>query len=155
MSYPTPQILWIWWDNCFIASCYVTWHHWAWNWNIILGYLRRRKVIPWVLKSREFSPADGRGVREIQIIVTTVVLKLERVLVLSHFSHVQLFMTLQTIALQASLSMGIVQARILEWVAMPSSRGSSQPRDWTQVSHIAGGFFTIWATREAQEYWSR
>ena len=37
-----------------------------------------------------------------------------------------------------------------EWVAMPSSRGSSQPRDRTQVSHIAGGFFTIWGTREAQ-----
>ena len=35
---------------------------------------------------------------------------------------------------------GILQARILERVAMPSSRGSSQPRDWTQVSHIAGGF---------------
>ena len=41
------------------------------------------------------------------------------------------------------------QARILEWVAMPSSRGSSQPRDQTQVSHIAGRFFTSWATREA------
>ena len=36
--------------------------------------------------------------------------------------------------------------------AMSSSRGSSQPRGWTQVSHIAGRFFTIWATREAQEY---
>ena len=36
----------------------------------------------------------------------------------------------------------ILQARILEWVAMPSSRGSSQPRDWTLVSHIAGRFFT-------------
>ena len=47
---------------------------------------------------------------------------------------------------------GILQARILEWVAFPFSRGSSQPRDRTQVSHIAGGFFTIWATREAQEY---
>ena len=46
--------------------------------------------------------------------------------------------------------MGILQAKILEWVAMPSSRGSSQPRDQTQVSHIAGGFFTIWATREAK-----
>ena len=44
---------------------------------------------------------------------------------------------------------GILQARILEWVAFPFSRGSSQPRDWTQVSHIAGGFFTSWATREA------
>ena len=46
----------------------------------------------------------------------------------------------------------ILQARILEWVAMPSSRRSSQPRDWTQVSHIAGGFFIVWATWEAQEY---
>ena len=36
---------------------------------------------------------------------------------------------------------GILQARILEWVAFPFSRGSSQPRDWTQVSRIAGGFF--------------
>ena len=37
---------------------------------------------------------------------------------------------------------GILQARILEWVAFPFSRGSFQPRDWTQVSRIAGGFFT-------------
>ena len=80
---------------------------------------------------------------------------------------------------------GILQARILEWVAFPFSRGSSQPRSPTlqtdslpaepqgkpkntevgslsllqqifptQVSCIAGGFFTSWATREAQEYWS-
>ena len=41
---------------------------------------------------------------------------------------------------------GILQARTLEWVAVPFSRGSSQPRDGTQVSHIAGGFFTSWAT---------
>ena len=51
-------------------------------------------------------------------------------------------------------SMEILQARILEWVAFPFSRGSSQPRDQTQVSCIAGRLFTIWATREAQEYWS-
>ena len=47
---------------------------------------------------------------------------------------------------------GILQARILEWVAFPFSRGSFQPRDQTQVSQIADGFFTSWATREAQEY---
>ena len=41
----------------------------------------------------------------------------------------------------------ILQARILEWVAFPFSRGSSHPRDWTQVSPIAGRFFTSWATR--------
>ena len=39
---------------------------------------------------------------------------------------------------------GILQARILKWVAFPFSRGSSQPRDWTQVSCFAGGFFTSW-----------
>ena len=39
---------------------------------------------------------------------------------------------------------GILQVRILEWVAIPFSRGSSQPRDWTWVSHIVGRFFTIW-----------
>ena len=65
---------------------------------------------------------------------------------------------------------GILQARVLEWVASLFSRGSSQPRDQTQVSCIAGGssqprvqtqvsciaggFFTSWATKEAQEYWS-
>ena len=54
--------------------------------------------------------------------------------------------TPRTAAHQAPLSLGILQASILEWVAMPSSRGSSWPRDRTQVSHIAGGFFTIWAT---------
>ena len=43
---------------------------------------------------------------------------------------------------------GILQARILEWVAIPFSRGSFRPRDQTLVSHIAGRFFTIWATRE-------
>ena len=48
---------------------------------------------------------------------------------------------------------GILQARILEQVAFPFSRGSSQPRDQTQVSHIAGRFFTSLARREAQEYW--
>ena len=64
-------------------------------------------------------------------------------------SHVRLTATPWTIGRQASLSMGISQARILDWVAMPSSRGSSQSRVQTQVSRIAGGFFTVWATREA------
>ena len=48
-----------------------------------------------------------------------------------------------TVARQATLSMEILQARILVWVAMPSSWGSSQPRGRTQVSHIAGRFFTV------------
>ena len=68
--------------------------------------------------------------------------------------RVWLFATPGSVAHQVPLSMGILQARILEWVAMPSSRDSSQPRDQPQVSCIAGGFFTMWATREAPEYWS-
>ena len=44
---------------------------------------------------------------------------------------------------------GILQARILEWVAFTLSRGCSQNRDWIQVVCIAGRFFTSWATREA------
>ena len=48
---------------------------------------------------------------------------------------------------------GILQARILDWVAISSFKGSSQHRDWTQVSHIAGGFFTIWATGEVHLFY--
>ena len=91
-------------------------------------------------------------------------LKQSCVCVLSCLSHVWLFATLQTVACQVSLSMGfsrkeycsglacphpgdcsppgssvhgILQARILQWVAMPSSRGSSKPRDWTCISYIS------------------
>ena len=46
----------------------------------------------------------------------------------------------------------ILQARILEWVAISISRGSSRPRDWTQVSHVAGRRFNLCATREALKY---
>ena len=47
---------------------------------------------------------------------------------------------------------GHFQARILEWVATPLSKGSSQPGDRTGVSRIAGAFFTFWATREVRDY---
>ena len=56
---------------------------------------------------------------------------------LSHFSCVQLIVTLWTVACQAPLSLGILQARMLEWVAMPSSRESSWPRDRTHASYIS------------------
>ena len=55
-----------------------------------------------------------------------------------------------TVAHQAPLSIRVLRARILEWVAMSSSRVYSQPRGRTQVSHIAGRI----ATREVREYWS-
>ena len=51
-------------------------------------------------------------------------------------------------SLPGSSVRGIFQARVLEWVAVSFSRRSSQPRDRTQVSRIAGRRFTIWATRE-------
>ena len=57
-----------------------------------------------------------------------------------------------TLARQGLLSLGILQAKILEWVAMPSPRGSSQPRGWIQVSHIAGESFTILATWETHMF---
>ena len=44
---------------------------------------------------------------------------------------------------------GVLLARILEWVAIPFSRRSSRPKDWTQVSHIAGRVFTVWTTRKS------
>ena len=49
---------------------------------------------------------------------------------------------------------GIFQARVLEWVAISFSRGSSWPRDRTQVSHTVGRRYTIWATREVLPLWS-
>ena len=52
-------------------------------------------------------------------------------------------------SLPGSFVHGILQARILEWIALPFSRWSSQPRDQTQLSCIAGRLFTIWATKEA------
>ena len=64
--------------------------------------------------------------------------------VLCHFSRVQLLVDPVDCSPPGSSVHGILQARILEWVAMPSSRRSSQPRDRTQVSCIsciAGGFF--------------
>ena len=66
----------------------------------------------------------------------------------------QLFATPWVVACQAPLSMGILQARILEWVVISFSKGLSQTRDQTQVSHVAVRFFTIWASREAHwSYW--
>ena len=62
--------------------------------------------------------------------------------VLSHFSHVRLCNSMDCSPPGSSVH-GIFQARILEWVAMPSSRGSSWPRNQTHISCIAGRFFTV------------
>ena len=69
------------------------------------------------------------------------------VCVYQSLSCVQLFVTPTVCSLAGSWVHGILQARILEWVAIPSSRACSWSRDWTQVSCIAGRFFTMWASR--------
>ena len=62
-------------------------------------------------------------------------------------SHVRLFATPWTVAYR-----GIFQAIVLEWIAISFSRGSFQPRDWTQVSLIVDRRFTVWATREVHQH---
>ena len=64
-------------------------------------------------------------------------------------SRVRLFTTPWTTGLPGSSVHGNLQTRILEWVPIFFYRGSSRPRNWTQVSCIVGRFFTVWATREA------
>ena len=66
--------------------------------------------------------------------------------VLSRFSGVRLFVTLWTCSLLGSSVYGILQATILEWVAISLSRGSSRPRGGTRVSRMSRRFFTVWAT---------
>ena len=67
-------------------------------------------------------------------------------------SHVWLFATpCMDCSLPGSSVQGIFQARILEWAAISFSRGSSQPRNRTQVSRTVGRRFTIWASREVKE----
>ena len=73
------------------------------------------------------------------------------------FVHGKLFQLCPTLcdptdcSLPGSSVRGILQARILEWVAMPFPRGSSWPMDWTQVSCSAGRFFTVWVTHMTQQ----
>ena len=67
-------------------------------------------------------------------------------------SCVQLFATSWTVAYQAPPMGFSRQEWILQWVAITFSRGSSPPRDRTQVSLIVGRYFTIWATREVFDY---
>ena len=67
-------------------------------------------------------------------------------------SHVRFFVTPMNCSPPDTSVHGIHQARILEWVAISFSRGSSQFRDWTWVSCIGDRFFTIWATRQAKSY---
>ena len=64
-------------------------------------------------------------------------------------SCVQLFFNPMDCSPSGSSFHGILQVRILQWVAFPFSRGSSQPREWTWVSGVTRNLFIIWATRKA------
>ena len=78
------------------------------------------------------------------------------VCVLSHFSRVRLCDPMDCSPPSSSVC-GIFQTRILQWVVMPSSRGSSQPKDWTCGSCIAGRFFTTesWRKSTMEYYWAK
>ena len=103
--------------------------------------ISQSRILEWVAIS--FSrgsswPRDGTCISCIsrQILTTETPVK-PYACIPSHFSHVWLFATLWTIAGQAPLFTRILQATTLEWVAMPSSRGSSWPRDRTHVSYVS------------------
>ena len=80
---------------------------------------------------------------EIQPLIMCIKVKVKCLLL----SHVWLGKPMNC-SLPGSSVHGILQAKILKWLAIPFSRGSSRPRDWTQFSCIAGRFFTAWDTRK-------
>ena len=128
-------------------------HRWGRGWEIIIsscfyGAARQVHQCCNCLKSL------GSGLGLLQLVIKSQIsnikhLKVRWILKSESCSVVSNSMTPRTVTVH-----GILQARILEWVAFPFFRGSNRPRDQTQVSRIAGRFFTSWATREAQEYWS-
>ena len=98
---------------------------------------KRRTVLTSRCRSPSACPPAGSWVRPDSEIKTLQSCSVPA-FVLSRFSRVQLCAALWTVAgLPGSFVPGILQARILEWVAMPSSRGSSQPRDRTQISYLS------------------
>ena len=133
---------------------------WVTNWKIIIWQITHRTF----LKLRSSSPPWGSGVRKRSPQSTWFWSTGGLIIGTPHeqgkWSEVKVaqscpnFCDHMNSSLPVSSVYGTLQARILEWVAFPSSRGSSQPREWAQVSCIAGRFFTVWATRKAQEYWS-
>ena len=128
---------------------------------------RRREFDPWVGKiawrkgwqpTPIFLPGKFHGQRTWWATVHEVTKSWTR---LSHWAHVHVYISV--LVAQSCLTLcdtldyspqdysihRILQARMMEWVAISFSKGSSQTRVWTSVSCIAGRFFTIWVTREA------
>ena len=99
-------------------------------------------------KAEEDATGEGNSMKFLSNILCSIELNFElRELELESL-YVKLFESgnesSSVFATPWTVVLGILQARILKWVAFPFSRGSSQPRDRTQVSHIAGRFFTSW-----------
>ena len=124
-----------------------------WNWSCSVKLLSRVQLsaIPWTAASQA-PPSMGfsrqeywRGVPLLSSNCFTFYNTSSLVVSVS-VAHVQLFATPMDCSPPGASVHGILQARTLEWIAIAFSRGSSQPRDWTQVCCPAGRFFTIWAT---------
>ena len=127
-------------------------HHWALRWGGCLGpgntwdvlthHWLRGIPTAWLLPLMALAPPFSLGLCQVRS---------------ESENRVRLFVTPWTVAAyQAPPSMGFSRPEywVLEWLAISFSRGSSLPRDQTQVSHTAGRRFTLWAIREAWEYWS-
>ena len=132
----------------------------TWNYHNIVNWLGQRSHSPWGQKESDTTmwlthspPIQNQKFKKIKISIQKkrrvmgqpdiihhlmhinlcciTLLKMNPECELSCFSHVQPFVTLWTVDRQGSSVSGILQVRILEWVAMPSSRRSSRPSDWT------------------------
>ena len=107
----------------WLKKSFIFWY--SWSWNLFLN-------VAIFFPSSVFNFSENKNLRCSEAILR--LFKYHSVCVRNRFSCVRLFLPLWTVARQAPLSMRILQARILEWVATPFSRGSSQPRDQTCVS---------------------
>ena len=91
----------------------------------------------WMDAVKSHSTPKSKGPNSLSSPQQLTICMLHNACVLSHFSCVRLLVTPWTVAHQVPLSLGILQSRILEWVALPSSRGSPRSRDWTCVSYVS------------------
>jgi len=94
-------------------------------------------TISFFLEYKAKSPFKDKGMEVPRFLLKRALPVLGHACVHAVACYVQLFVTLWTIACQAPLSMGNFQARIPEWIAMSSSRGSSQPRDQTLGYYVS------------------
>ena len=107
--------------------------------------LKRRILFRWLMNDSLFLQMDFLSEQGISFRTETLFLLLMNIHITLNYYHV---LVISGYILPGSSVHGILQARILQWVAISFSRGYSWPRGWTQVSHTVGRCFTIWATRK-------